>query len=221
MRPAARIVRVVEQRGQPDASVARLRVARVVEIDRIQIRRRIVRREQDQRAEERQDRVPIRAVQIHEVVPRLGRFSAVTANDVLQAHGASVVPGRRRASHAPQRRRQELPADVAAELHLVEVGAQVVPFEVGEDVLHEEGAAQRPLQRGMGRPVGYLLQEEAGGREERVERVAPSRIVNGLDVGDPPIPIDHHVGDVTAGAPDLGHQVAARACRGGFRRFPP
>ena len=63
----------------------------VVRIARVQVRCRVVRREQDQGTEELQDIVLAVVRQVCEVVPRFLRLAAVAENDVAQADAVTIV----------------------------------------------------------------------------------------------------------------------------------
>jgi len=55
--------RVVEQRAQPDAAAVELRVARRPRVARVEVRRRVVGREEDEGAQELEDVVDVPLVE--------------------------------------------------------------------------------------------------------------------------------------------------------------
>src|SRR6185436_14104062 len=88
--------RVVEQLRQANAAVAALREGRVVAIARIEVRRRVIRREQHQLVEELQHLVLLRLREAREGVARSLRFATVSQDDFAQVDAASIVAIRRR-----------------------------------------------------------------------------------------------------------------------------
>src|SRR5688572_17292473 len=115
------IRRIVEQSPQSDRSMPELGITGHGPVARIEVRRNVVGREQDQRVEEGQDGVPIARGEGGESVPRRLGLAAVAQDDVGQRHAASVVAVGSGGAHAPQRRGDELPTDVRSVFVLVEI----------------------------------------------------------------------------------------------------
>ena len=127
--------------------MAELREARRIRIARVEVRRSVVRREEDERVEEVEHMVLVRVRETDEVVARVYRLAAVTLDHLAQIDAPPVVAIGGRRAHAPERRRQELFLQRPVVGPLVEVRAEVVALAVGEDVTNERGAVRRTLQR--------------------------------------------------------------------------
>src|SRR5918993_1297630 len=126
---------VVEQTGQPDTAMPELRIPRRRGDRRAtrKVRRRVVGREQHEGIEEH-DYVPLRPDSgIGESITRLLGLAPVAQDHVFEGHATTVVPVRPGAAHSPERGGQELRPERAVEVPLVEVRAEVMALEVGED----------------------------------------------------------------------------------------
>jgi hypothetical protein len=92
---------VVKEHGQLNAAVTELREAGLCRIARVEARRRVVRREQDQRVEERLQCDLFIALQVCVLVPRSLRFPTMAQNDIVQGDAAAVVSLRPGRANAP------------------------------------------------------------------------------------------------------------------------
>ena len=126
--------------------------------------------------------------QRRERVARRLRLAAVAQDHLVEIDAAAVVPVRRRGAHAPQRLVMNSRPDRAVVVALVEVRAEVVALEVGEDVPHDERLQCRQLCS-VGYPVPSSVRREQRrrGREQAVEDAALGGSYTRLDVGDAPV----------------------------------
>ena len=86
----------------------------------VQVRRGVLRREQDQDPEELLDQVLLRRGKLRVAVALQRRLPSVAKDDFLQVDAAAVVPVRSGRGDTPERFRQELPLDGVVEVAFVE-----------------------------------------------------------------------------------------------------
>src|SRR5262245_12750250 len=164
------------------------------------VRGGVVGQEQDQGVEEDYD-IPLRpGSSICEPVTRQFGLTSVTQDYIFQRHAPAVMSVRRSAAHSPQRRGQEFSPDRAVVVNLMEIRAQVVTFEVSENIPHNEVAEVGSLDRRKSPDILDLGEEGSCRRKHIVDRVAPVRIEPRLHIGDPAVSIDRQVLDVARGA---------------------
>src|SRR5215472_8541304 len=125
--------------------------------------------------------------------------------DVIQRHAASVVPVRGGGTDSPQRASQEQSLHGAVPVPLIEVRSQVVALEVGKDVFHDEGIAQRQLESRIAAAIVFGVVEGSCSGVEGIED-AFRCIVQGLDIRYATIMVHGEIRYVAGTAADLHEQ---------------
>src|SRR5438093_7315820 len=105
-------------------------------------------------------------------------------DDVVQRNATSVMTIRSGRTYSPQRTSKKRGLDRSIPVALVEVLAQVVAFEVREDVLDVKRISQGQLQVRVPAAIVHVLIESGGGGEHAVENaISLRRVIDRLDVG--------------------------------------
>src|SRR5437899_2949990 len=199
---------IVEQHRQLDTAMAILRKVRLRWILRIERRCGVIRRKQDQRIEKCEYCVLVIPTQSRKRVARSKSLSPMAKNDIVQCHAATIVAIGTSAADTPQWACQESRLQRAIPISLVEIRAQIVTFEISEEILHQERVPLRQLEQGKAAAIILSVKERVRGGEKAVKH-SVRRVVVGFDVGDATIMIDPHACDVAGAAADTVENRAA------------
>lgn len=142
--------------------MAELREVRRIQIGRIEIRRSIIRRKEDEGVEEGDHFLLLVGWQVCERLCRLQCLASMPQDYLFQVDTPPVVPIGCGTSHRPQRGGQEFRAQRAVIIALVEVQTKIVTLEVGKDILDQESTEQWPFQRR--KPAAIIGRTIQGGR---------------------------------------------------------
>src|SRR5438105_3956559 len=135
-------------------------------------------------------------------------------DDVVQPNATAVMTIGSGRTYSPQRTSKERSLERSIPVALVEVLAQVVAFEVREDVLDQERISQGQLQIREPAAIVHVLIESGGGGEHTVEdAISLSRVVHRLYVGHATVVVDSQIRNVAGRAANLGEYRAASVGR--------
>src|SRR5207245_2416030 len=112
-------------------------------------------------------------------------------NDIVQCHAATIVAIGPSAADTPQWACQESRLQRAIPISLVEIRAQIVTFEISEEILHQERVPLRQIEQGKAAAIILSVKERVRGGEKAVKH-SVRRVVVGFDVGDATSMIDAH-----------------------------
>src|SRR5207244_799041 len=132
------------------------------------------------------------------------RCRAMAQDDVVQRNATSVMTIGSGRTYSPQRTSKERGLERSIPVALVEVLAQVVAFEVREDVLDQERISQGQLQVRVPAAIVHVLIEGGGGGEHTVEdAIGLSRVIHRLHVGHTTVVVNGQVRNVARSAAGL------------------